>query len=275
MKAFLDAVLDTTRPALFLDFDGTLAPIEPRPEGVRLTPDRCHLLRRLAAKLPLAVISGRSLDDLATRIGVAGLALAGNHGLEIRTGQKVWTHPAAIRARSRLRTALGRIALGLSDIPGAFLEDKGATASIHFRVSPGGSGKKVDRLVRKSLAGLESWLEVRPGKKVREIRPRAAWDKGAAVWRIVSGLRPGTTPVYIGDDRTDEDAFRVLSGSGLTARVGGKGPTGARFRLADVEEVWAFLKALAKDREKHAPSRAAGRAITGARRLGPGSGRAR
>lgn len=252
MTPFLRAVLEADRPALFLDFDGTLAAIAMRPEGVRLAPARRRLLRGLSERMPVVIVSGRALDDLGPRIGIEGMTLAGNHGLEIRCEDKVWVHPAAVRSRSRLETALEKIAAGLPSVRGARLEDKGASAAIHFRASAAGSGPKIAHLVGEGLAGLEPWLEARPGKKILEIRPRTDWNKGAAVRRILSGLKPCTTPVYIGDDRTDEDAFLALAGKGPTARVGGRGPTAARFRLAGVDEVWAFLRALAGNRNSPA-----------------------
>lgn len=248
MSDFRQALAAAQQPALFLDFDGTLVPIRMRPTLARLSPARRVFLRRLAASYPTAIVSGRPLGELEGLIGVPGPALVGNHGLEIRTSAGTWVHAAAARGRRRLEQALGRITPGLRAIPRAFIEDKGLTASLHFRLSPRGAEARVRRLADESLAGLEPWLELRPGKKVIEIRPRVGWDKGAAVRRLLAGLRPGTTPVYIGDDRTDEDAFRALAGIGLTARVGGRGPTAAGYRLAGVEDVWTALKGLRRTR---------------------------
>ncbi len=249
MRPFLEAALGAEKPALFLDFDGTLVPIAPRPESVRMTAGRREALRRLAAVIPVAVVSGRPLTELDSLVGARGLALAGNHGLEIRTRSGLWVHPGAAKMRPRLERALARAAPALASIPGFFIEDKGLTASLHFRLARPGSRARIARLAAEAVAGLERRLDIRTGKKVIEIRPRVNWDKGRAVRRIQAGLTAGSTPIYIGDDRTDEDAFRALAGRGLTARVGGCGPTTAGFRLAGVGEVWSVIRALLR---KHA-----------------------
>ncbi len=244
MRPFLDAALEAEKPALFLDFDGTLVSIAPRPESVRMTAGRRESLRRLAALIPVAIVSGRTLIELDRLLGAHGLILAGNHGLEIRTRSGLWIHPRAAKTRPCLKRVLARAAPALAAIPGAFIEDKGLTVSLHFRLARPGSGGRIAGLAAAAVAGLERRLEIRTGKKVVEIRPRVDWDKGRAVRRIQGDLEDGSTPIYIGDDRTDEDAFRALAGRGLTARVGGRGPTAAGFQLAGVGEVWIVIRAL-------------------------------
>jgi len=262
------AVLRADKPAMFLDFDGTLAEIRPRPELARLSAARRNSLRRLAERIPVAVVSGRPLDELERLIGLDDLILAGNHGLAIRTPAGRWTPPRAAGARPRLERFLARAEAGLADVPRAFAEDKGLTASLHVRLSPPGSQARVARLAAEAAAGLDRWLEIRSGKKVVEVRPRLDWDKGRAVRRILAGLEAGSTPIYIGDDRTDEDAFLALAGRGLTARVGRRGPSAAGFRLDGVDDVWRILRALTRAAAVRPGP------VTAGRRLEPGSGRA-
>ncbi len=243
MNPLLRAARAARMPALFLDYDGTLVPLRPIPGQARLTAGRLEILGRLAARYPVAVVSGRSLDDLSNKIGLPDLLLAGNHGLEIRRGEARWIHPQAARARPALEILLANIRPALSTIPRILIEDKRLTLSIHYRRSPWGSGAKIGRLLRRHLAGRERDLVLIKGKKVYEIRPAGVWNKGKATLRILQTAVPaGALPIYIGDDQTDEDAFRILSPIGLTARVGRGRRTAAQFRLAGIRSVWSLLK---------------------------------
>ena len=245
MNPLLRAARGSRMPALFLDYDGTLVPLRPVPGQARLTSGRREILRRLAERFPVAIVSGRSLDDLTSLVGLPDLLLAGNHGLEILLGGARWVHPEAARARPALETLLGNVRPALSAIPGILIEDKGLTLSVHYRLSPLGSGVKIGRLLRRHLAGQKKGLVLIKGKKVYEIRPPGVWNKGSAALRILRIAVPaGSLPIYIGDDRTDEDAFRALAPIGLTARVGRRRRTAAQFRLAGIGTVWSVLRGL-------------------------------
>lgn len=216
-----------------LDFDGTLAPIARRPEAARLSAATRAALRALAARadVRVAVVSGRALSDLRGKVALERLSYAGNHGLEVWAGGWAWTHPGVRARRGSLRRA-ARAAGALCRLaPGAWVEAKGATFSVHVRAV---KDPRAENRLRSGLAGAvrrAGGLALRPGKRVYEVRPRLAWDKGRAVELLRRRLAPGAACVYVGDDATDEDVFRRLAGKGLTVKVG-PGRTAAACRVA-------------------------------------------
>lgn len=215
------------------DFDGTLAPLAPRPERARLPAASRALLRGLASRADavVAVVSGRSLDDVRAAVGLERVAYAGNHGLELAAGTWRWTHPrlgGRRAALARVRREAGRLCAAA---PGSWVEDKGASFSVHVRAV---ADRDAETALRRSLSAAvrrAGGLVLRPGKRVYEVRPRLAWDKGRAVELLWRKLAPGAACVYAGDDATDEDAFRRLAGRALTVKVG-PGPTAAACRAA-------------------------------------------
>lgn len=216
-----------------LDFDGTLAPLARRPEAARMSPSTRAALRALAARadVRVAVVSGRALADLRAKVGLERPAYAGNHGLELCAGSWRWAHPGLRGRRGPLRRA-ARDAVALCRLaPGAWVEAKGATFSVHVRAV---KDPRAEARLRSGLAAAvrrAGGLAVRPGKRVYEVRPRLAWDKGRALELLRRRLAPGAACVYVGDDATDEDVFRRFKGKGLTVKVG-PGRTAAACRVA-------------------------------------------
>ncbi|MDP8235734.1 MAG: trehalose-phosphatase [Candidatus Erginobacter occultus] len=238
---------------LCLDYDGTLSPIVRRPAAARLAGSTREILRRLAGseRVTLAVISGRGLEDVRNRVGLKGVIYAGNHGLEIRGPDLEYLNPSARRARPALRAAAKKLVRQLVAIEGAEVEDKGLTLSVHYRRVRPPDRDLVRDTVFQVIAPARSRRAVRvgEGKMVIEIRPPTPWNKGNAVnlLRREAGKsgEGKPLPVYVGDDRTDEDAFKVLKGKGITIKVGPPGvETLARYRLAGVGEVKEFLRRL-------------------------------
>ncbi len=224
-----------------MDYDGTLAPIVPHPEDAWMACETRAALERLTrnSKYTVALVSGRELADLESRVGIPGIVYAGNHGLEIR-GRGL---EFSIEGVSELPRIVAELRAGLRVITGAEVEDKGRTASVHFRRVAAENWPAVERTVRGTVP---SGIEIREGKMVFEIRPLVAWNKGSAVRWIVEHLGlEGALLAYFGDDRTDEDAFAVLP-EGVTVRVG-EGESLARWRMRDVEQVGEFLRALTRD----------------------------
>jgi alpha,alpha-trehalase len=236
---------------LFLDYDGTLIPIARRPELAALAPDMKGLLRSLAGRFKVAIISGRSLFDLEKLVGVRGIYYVGNHGLEISGPGVKFVQREAGRTSPAIAEICRKLERGLEKIDGAIIENKGLTASLHYR-----------EVKRKQIADMREIFEeiVKPyaisevirvthGKKVFEIKPNIKWDKGNAVLWIIEAVDPKKelVPVYIGDDRTDEDAFLALKNRGITILVSEKPKEShAKFFLRDVKEVKMFLKKLVK-----------------------------
>jgi trehalose-phosphatase len=198
----------------------------------------------------VAVISGRSLEDIRHRVGLPKLIYAGNHGLEIAWQDSLWTLPEAEAARAEIREVCRRLRVRLRRVAGVIVEDKGLTASIHFRRTP------PPRLEEVRVAVLEEaerapQLVVREGKQAWELWPNVAWNKGAAAQTILGrAFGPEwvsqVAVVYLGDDRTDEDAFMALPEPAVTVKVGSPtSVTAARYLAADVDEVAQFLELLA------------------------------
>ncbi len=247
------AILDGRPLAIMLDFDGTLAPIADKPEYVELPERTRTVLRRLAnePKTVVAVVSGRSLDDVRRRVGIEEIVYVGNHGLQIAGPGWTWNLEHAQRLREAITACCDRLRSRLREIPGAWVEDKGVTATVHFRQTPYPRIEEIRRAVFEEVARTPGRsLAVHQGKKVLEVRPVVAWDKGAATRWVLMRHFGDTWPaeatvIYIGDDRTDEDAFLDLPETAITVKVGPSPyPTAARFTVRDLEEVYAFLTAL-------------------------------
>jgi trehalose 6-phosphate phosphatase len=228
------------RWALFLDVDGTLLGFADRPEDVSVSPALRRLLGELHEALDgaLALVSGRSTVDLAALFGSPPWAMAGLHGLELRHAdgsrrELATDAPELARLRREAQALAERL-------PGVRLEDKGLAVALHSRRAPA--------QFQAMAAGAEALAEglvhyaLQPGDMVMEFKP-AGVDKGQAVSELLE-REPfaGRTPVYLGDDLTDEHAFAVANlGNGVSVRVGSREPTLAQFTLAEPAAVHAWL----------------------------------
>ncbi len=235
------------RVALFLDFDGTLAPLVPDPAGARMDEAVRQALAAIASgdRSVVTIISGRGLDHLRERVGLPDLIYAGNHGLEIEGRGLSFLEPAAAAARGELRAVTQRLEPALRTIPGAFVEYKVLTTSVHYRNVAAEDRGRVERAVLEAVAPAAGLLRLGTGKMLWEILPKTDWNKGAAVrWILDRVGGDGMVSIYFGDDRTDEDAFRALP-DGLTFKVGCAERTDARYRVSGPAAVEEFLEWLA------------------------------
>ncbi|MHB8843781.1 MAG: bifunctional alpha,alpha-trehalose-phosphate synthase (UDP-forming)/trehalose-phosphatase [Nitrospirota bacterium] len=224
---------------LFLDFDGTIAPIAEAPDRVIVPLQIRSALEQIAAIGPLAVISGRALGDLRERLGISGIIYAGNHGAEIMIGDAVLRDSGTDETAASLRSFLDALRSGMGGIPGVLIEDKGITASVHFRaVDPSREGE-VLRVFWELARDYSRAFRITTGKKVIEIRPQTAWNKGDAVRRILEHWGGNVVPLYVGDDTTDEDAYRAIRGKGISVSIGGNAE--ADYYLQSQEEMGPFL----------------------------------
>lgn len=229
--------------ALFLDFDGTLTEIAPRPGEVVVHRDVPALLMALAQRLggALAIISGRSLADLDPKVAPAQLPAAGQHGAELRrrAGGAV-----QLRAPAGIATVARRLRERFDGDPRVLVEDKGAAVALHYRQAP----ERALECLQAMRALAEPWpgLEIVTGKRVVEARGCGA-DKGVALSALLEEAPfAGRQPVFAGDDRTDEDAFAAVAAAGGYGVKVGDGPTLARCRCAGVADVRAWLRASAQ-----------------------------
>ena len=233
-----------------LDFDGTLAPIVAHADDAAPPEATIRAVEALARRpdTRVAIVSGRGLEDAARRLPVSGLAFAGNHGMEIRGPGMQHVHPGAQAAAGTLRACRADIEAALTDIEGAWVEDKGLTLSVHYRNTPDALHGRVRDAVH-SAARAREGLRVTDGKRVAEVRPDVDWDKGRALLWLIDrlGMSDASPVLYIGDDSTDEDAFRVLRGRGAGILVGEARPSAAAFRVASPVAVAALLERLAAD----------------------------
>lgn len=242
--------------AVFLDFDGTLAPIVDRPEQAVIDTAVRDAVNRLARLCPVAVVSGRDLHDVRERVGVDAIYYAGSHGFDIGGPQGTrYEHPKGVEALPALDAAERALRIALKGIEGALVERKRFSIAVHYRLAREHDVPSIERAVDGAL-GRHAGLRKGHGKKVFELQPDVDWDKGAAVRWLLQALgldRPNVLPMYIGDDLTDEDAFRAVARRGLgIAVLDHPRPTAARYRLHDPGEVRAFLERLA-DTLGHTP----------------------
>ena len=239
-------VASARRPAFFFDFDGTLSDIVEDPAAATLVPGADEALRSLAALYPVAVLSGRGLDDIRARIGIPGLWYAGSHGFEMVDPDGVYHHnETAALAVPALERAAAELTERLSDIPGVVVEHKQYAVAVHYRNAAEGSAAAVTAAVHD--VGRSGGLRVTSGRMVVELRPNLDWDKGKTLEWIAREVDGDETllPIFIGDDLTDEDAFDAVLHDGIGIVVqhseDGDRSTAARFALTDPDHVREFI----------------------------------
>ncbi len=246
MTDLVQRIKPGNRIFLFLDYDGTLVPIKRTPEMARLHPLRRQFLKSLGKKMSICIVSGRSLAEIQRLVAIEGIGYVGNHGLEISFNQRIWVHPEAKKIRPVLQRTLKKIQSKTRHWPGVLVEDKGLTGSIHYRRLPSAYWLPLKKIIQTEVGSRGKELRLTSGKRVFEIRPNLDWNKGSAIVKLLrgSGVRDMPLLIYIGDDQTDEDAFRRLGKKDVTIRVGRKKTSQAYYRLVDVNHVWRFLKKL-------------------------------
>jgi trehalose-phosphatase len=234
------------RLAVFIDYDGTLTPIVSRPEEAWLSESMRQTLRTLAARLPVAILTGRDLDDVRGRVHVDGIVYAGSHGFDI-AGAGGLRRELGAAFLPVLDTAEAELREALDDIAGAQLERKHFSVAAHYRnvneSDASGIAQAVDAVARKHRE-----LRKINGKKVYELLPDIDWNKGRAVLWLLEALeleRGKAFPIFIGDDRTDEDAFSALKERGAGILVSEQPQvTAANYWLRNPEDVERFLQEL-------------------------------
>ncbi|MFC1970356.1 trehalose-phosphatase [Chloroflexota bacterium] len=254
-QALSAEIMAASHLLLLSDYDGTLTPIVGRPVDAILSPQVRAQLITLAQKptVSAGVISGRSLSELKSMVAIAGIYYAGNHGLEIEGPGLSFVSAAAEAAQATIKTLAWQLVGVLGSTPGVIIEDKGLSLSVHYRLVKPGEEKMVVETFNRVISPLVNAGRVRitSGKRVLEVRPPIDWHKGKAVEAITRELKAllkleQVLVIYMGDDTTDEDAFKAVHRpEGWSIFVGEKNaPSSAGYFLNSTTEVGEFLSRL-------------------------------
>lgn len=262
--------------ALFLDYDGTLSPIVDNPDNAFMTDAMRTAVKNVAKYFPTAIISGRSRDKVFEFIGLTELYYAGSHGMDIlgpvKESGSGGDHPNCIRSTDKqgkevnlfqpaseflpmIDEVFSSLVENTKDIKGSNVENNKFCVSVHYRNVDEKSWPLIAQIVHDVLKDFPR-LRLTLGRKVLEVRPVIDWNKGKAVEFLLESLdlsdRDDVLPIYVGDDRTDEDAFKVLRegnrGYGILVSSVPK-ETNASYSLRDPSEVMDFLKSLVRWKE--------------------------
>jgi len=237
---------------LMSDFDGTLVPIVDRPENAVLSEDMRSLLKQLLSFSPVAIISGRAIDDLKDKVDIEGVYYSGNHGFEIIGPGISFVKNRAKRAREIIEKICNEIEGEFKDhMDGLIVENKKYTASFHYRLLGKSDERKLKEILNQKTEPYrkKNIIEINHGKKILEIVPSIKWNKGKAVSLLlkVAGFEEEIMPIYLGDDVTDEHAFSAIQRTGIGILVSEeRRETAADFRLRDTVEVKKFLERLSE-----------------------------
>jgi alpha,alpha-trehalase len=249
--------LQGVEPAVFLDYDGVLTPIVQHPDLAVLSDETRQILADLASVLTVAVVSGRDVADVREKVRLPGIYYAGSHGFDIisPTGEPVIDERLERFQQylAPLDTATDKLERELHEVEGSQVERKRFAIAVHYRRVREADLERVEAAVWETAPHVPL-LRVTTGKKIFEFRPDFDWDKGHALLWLQRELgldRPDVTPLYLGDDTTDEDAFRVIRKQGIGIVVGRDGEDShARYALEDTDEVAAFLGRLAQEHKE-------------------------
>ncbi|MEQ8547585.1 MAG: trehalose-phosphatase [Cyclobacteriaceae bacterium] len=240
--------IGSKKPALFLDYDGTLTPIVSNPENAILSDEAKEALSKLSEDIKVAIISGRDRKDIKKRIDIENLIYAGSHGFDIKGPNNInIQYEPGKKALPQLDEAENQIQDKLKDIKGAQVERKKYAIAVHYRNVDESEIDKVKDTINKEVKAYNK-LKIGTGKMILELKPDLDWDKGRALERLMEELKLSEAehvPIFIGDDVTDEDALKAVRKSGVGIIVGSHDEkTAASYRLEDSSAVMKFLDEL-------------------------------
>lgn len=225
---------------LFLDFDGTLSQIVSHPRDAVIRPDAKKWLKKLLKRnnIKVAIVTGRSLPDIRRKIRLHGLYYVANHGMEVFYKDRFLLKKGSQFERP-LKCFGDEMISTLAHIPGIFIEEKGLSVAVHFRRVERKYHSIVKKIVREIAEPIMKKydLQLTEGKMLLELRPASVWNKGSAVKWLWKKVAPGYFPVYVGDDITDEDAFKALKPHGLTIRMGMKTGSHAQYYIPSIRTI--------------------------------------
>lgn len=239
---------DSEKAIYFFDYDGTLSNIVSDPLEAVIDDRMRNLVFQLSEMHRVAIVSGRDIKDLRKFVRLDNLIYAGSHGFRIDGPNGLhMENKAAVELLPKLDDMEQKLRNSLeSGFTGLEVERKHFAIAVHYRNAPYGSAKKIRNRV-KELTRLTPDFRTGSGKKIIEVKPSLNWHKGKAIEWILESLGHSledkeVVPVYVGDDITDEDAFRTLSDDGVGILVGShQSPSAARYQLEDVTQVSKFI----------------------------------
>jgi trehalose 6-phosphate phosphatase len=237
-------------PVLFLDYDGTLTPIVKHPEDAVISQEMQEVLKECASKFRVAAVSGRDMNDLRNKVNLPNLIYAGSHGFHISGPDGLYMeHEKSDEILPRLDELEKKLQKEFSHIKRAQIDRKRYAIAVHYRNV---NKEDVPFMLEKLNEIIANFPDLKKGKgkKIVELKPNIEWNKGKAVKWILEKLnltdKNKYIPIYIGDDVTDEDAYKVLKDWGMGIQVGpGATNSAARYRLRNVYQVRMLLKDLA------------------------------
>jgi len=231
---------------LFLDFDGTLVPIQNDPTKCVLSPKIKGQLEAIAlsGKACIAILSGRTVTDIRDRVNIQDVYYGGNHGIEISGPRVNYIHPDALSGKHIIDRVCREIEQEIGNIEGVFIEKKKFGFSLHYRVADKESKASITKIFYRVIAETPDpqAFSILRGKKVLELVPKIFWDKGNAALFVLQSQKKNYLPIYVGDDVTDETAFKALKTEGVTVRIGRSKKTEAEYYLKGQWEMLRFLK---------------------------------
>lgn len=226
---------------LLLDFDLTLSPLAKNPANAVLPEDTKILLKKLSFKIPVAIITGRAVYDIKKRVGLRKIIYVGNHGLEYEIGysKKIFIHDSSQKGLKYVKREFTKLA---KKYEGVILEDKKFSIAFHYRLLPAIYQTALMTDLKKLRAKIKkNNLTETLYKKTLEIKPDIKENKGTASLFILKKFGKKNKAIYIGDGKTDEDAFLALPHD-ITIKVGKSQHSAAKYYLRNVKDVGRFLK---------------------------------
>ncbi|MBD3246307.1 MAG: trehalose-phosphatase [Candidatus Omnitrophica bacterium] len=229
----------------FLDYDGTLTPIVDRPQDAVISDEMRREIEKLAKSYTVAIVSGRMREDVESLAGIKDIFYAGSHGFDIRGPGFSMVLPEVEALIPTIDEIIRQLKERLKGIEGALIEEKKFSVAVHYRLVAREECAAIAQCVEE-IVDAHPRLRCMHGKKVFEILPALDWNKGKAVRWIMKTLQKNWSDsliVYIGDDTTDEDAFRVVRTRGATILVAAQPkPSSADFRISSPDEVKSFFQ---------------------------------
>lgn len=242
---------------LFLDYDGTIAPISKTPDEAKLPETTRKILEEASKteKIRVSIISGRTLKNIIKMVRIKGIFFAGNHGLEIEGPGMKFSMSVTKKARMAIDEILSKVKNRLDKIPGVLIENKKNVLAFHYRLAKNKNKNKIKSILTAAAGPFlkEGSVKIRQGKEVLEVYPNNDWNKGKAmIWilQMYKALDSIKNPIifYLGDDTTDKDAFKAVKGTGTSVFVGAPrlAPKIAQYYLNNTEETATFIDMLVK-----------------------------